>query len=1598
MEARRPRAPATILLSWLFLVVLVVPGIAQDATHQTPQNYRDCYLGKGLAELYNCGKIHDTSGNGLVHLNNITTFGRYLIKLRTNETAKTVNTICSRAESRNPGMYSGTCVYKYTTVWVGMLMRITGGNLSLLVTKEAPYIDYVEVDGTVRVCAGTVQGNPPSWGLDRIDHWPGQELLNGLFASSASGTGVHVYVLDTGIRCSHKEFHYQDERVNTTTGVPYTRCLAGFDGVNDSIGTNDCNGHGTHVAGIVGGVSTGVAKDVFLHPVRILGCDGSGTYGAMVAGLEWVAANLIRPAVLLLPVSTKASITIDQAISNMINMSGILAIAAAGNFMQEACNYSPARAASVITVGSTNPLNEMSWFSNFGPCTTMFAPGESVYSAYLRNDTSYATLSGTSMACSFVAGAAALYLSQNSLASPLDVRQSLMDATESNAVSATNLKPGTTTRLLNTNSKQIFYRISPRSFQNATENTTYPIVVSLVMKPATMVSLTPTIDSDVGYFTPEHLVFYSDATWSSLQTINLTLLPSSDFLDHFATVQWAFTSKDTRFIATPESSVIVQDSVYDYGKLGMRNLSLIASNDDYCGSKSMLFDVRLLAGHVYIIMIDGYRGDGGSLEIYVNGPGSPPVPTIGTLPASIPVMLSSFSARNPSNKIMCTEWAGADCQPAPTPFPIQAEFFWSPVRWGPCDKHCGGGLQQAVMKCFTGNYSSVDDWNCALIPVPTAYQVCNLVACSNYTIFEGPWGECSRSCGGGVQSRHVICMDSLGNTAHPDRCGGEAEFDKLQSCNVQACNTTWWGTGSWNYCNVPCEGGKRFRDVFCVSDGLVVDNATCDPLLAPLNDLACNTQPCQTYAWLVSRWGDSPYGVTTAKSRSVVCVDGGGKTVADRFCDQDSKPRNISTACLQPSVSCDVCSYNNCSGNGVCKNGTCSCSDKWTGDYCEKPKACKGNPMGYLKDGSVDCCPFTAIDVNQRCCLVPQAKIDRCCPSIRDEKGICCLSGILDECYVCDGDGTTCATNVSVLAILDDGLDVTRNASVDWKGFMIKFLMKVASKLNIAAEGIVLTGVRTMNTLTGDCTTSEEIQLGCLGAATQQLLAVFNFSVLPIPLFIQGLKIQEVQRVTRAGLCGNGICERGERCNHNGQSSATDGPCCAADCPYVPVSCPITLHGPRKNLPCSMNGLCLDASGQCDCFDGYQGEACDMCLTGYNKLADGQCVMVPSASMMKNLTTGFLKASMQNNGPPPQGGGSPVGTIIILMVCGGVVYMCWRTYGESITATPAAQGALQALGLRPATPSQNGEDLHLGGPTERGLPSYESSVVDRQARRISLKEERREAVEERRKSRSLTPEHSFMKKSLMAAPDYMGGGGGGSGGQSRRLSDVSPSDTLTSEQNIQSEADSYKDEEFNLRKYGRNEDYNQRNNAKEDSGFRPFGRDEEQGYNKTYSSPAAIFAGGSPGNQSPSNFYAEGLNTLSSTSVFGGGSNLSSATNFFGGGPNAAPPANFSGASSNAPSSGNFFGGSSTASTFGKLFGGGSNAPSTGNFFGGSSNAPPSGNFFAGGSNSPSTANFSGGSKAPSSTNLFAGRSNAPSSTNFFSSGGRNSPSESDIL
>lgn len=154
--------------------------------------------------------------------------------------------------------------------------------------------------------------------------------------------------------------------------------------------------------GIVAGLQSGVAKSSFVHPVRAMACDGTGNFGAILAALEWISENVIMPAVLSMSIATQASISIDQAVNNLVNTTGILAVAASGNSLDSACDYSPSRASGVLSVASSNSVNSMSWFSNYGNCTAIFAPGELILSAYKDSDTSFTTLSGTSMACPHV--------------------------------------------------------------------------------------------------------------------------------------------------------------------------------------------------------------------------------------------------------------------------------------------------------------------------------------------------------------------------------------------------------------------------------------------------------------------------------------------------------------------------------------------------------------------------------------------------------------------------------------------------------------------------------------------------------------------------------------------------------------------------------------------------------------------------------------------------------------------------------------------------------------------------------------------------------------------------------------------------------------------------------------------------------------------------------------------------------------------------------------------------------------------------------------------------------------------------------------------
>jgi subtilisin family serine protease len=289
-----------------------------------------------------------------------------------------------------------------------------------------PRVKFVEEDSTVE--ASITQNNPP-WGLDRVGQ---RDLpLNHVYSYTTTGSGVNVYIIDTGIRRTHTQFG--------------GRASVGFDAIGDGQNTNDCNGHGTHVSGTVGGSTFGIAKAVRLFAVRVLNCSGSGTNSGVIAGVDWVTANHVNPAVANMSLGGGASTALDTAVNNSIN-SGVTYAVAAGNSNTNAANSSPARVAAAITVGSSTMADARSSFSNFGSVVDIFAPGSSILSSWNTSDTATATLSGTSMATPHVAGVAARFLQSNPGASPATVRNEIVNQATLNRLSG--IPTGTPNRLL----------------------------------------------------------------------------------------------------------------------------------------------------------------------------------------------------------------------------------------------------------------------------------------------------------------------------------------------------------------------------------------------------------------------------------------------------------------------------------------------------------------------------------------------------------------------------------------------------------------------------------------------------------------------------------------------------------------------------------------------------------------------------------------------------------------------------------------------------------------------------------------------------------------------------------------------------------------------------------------------------------------------------------------------------------------------------------------------------------------------------------------------------------------------------------------------
>lgn len=370
-------------------------------------------LGLSLLSLGACGGMDEVSQEPTTEVATVEKFLRverpvrdeYIVVLKNGANGE------AGALARSLVGNRGEVLYTYNGVFKGFAVRMSEAAARAL--SQLPNVAFVEQNQEVSLSQVTQSTGTTYWNLDRIDQ---RNLpLDQRYTYTTTGAGVNVYVVDTGIRATHTQF----------TG----RIGPGFTSITDGQGTNDCQGHGTHVSGTVAGSLAGVAKQAIIYPVRVFGCTGSTTTAAIVSGVDWIRLNHRKPAVANMSLGGAANTTIDTAVNNLIN-AGVTVVVAAGNSNQNACNFSPARVANAITVGSTGPSttpDTRSSFSNFGSCVDIFAPGSSITSSAFNGDTATSVLSGTSMASPAVAGAAARYLEANPAATPAQVATFLIN-------------------------------------------------------------------------------------------------------------------------------------------------------------------------------------------------------------------------------------------------------------------------------------------------------------------------------------------------------------------------------------------------------------------------------------------------------------------------------------------------------------------------------------------------------------------------------------------------------------------------------------------------------------------------------------------------------------------------------------------------------------------------------------------------------------------------------------------------------------------------------------------------------------------------------------------------------------------------------------------------------------------------------------------------------------------------------------------------------------------------------------------------------------------------------------------------------------------
>jgi aqualysin 1 len=402
MSARHPRLAAALLAATTSAAVALAPVAA---TADQPAKDKHTPADAGPAP------VHGTSASD-----------RYIVVFDKGSSKASVNAAKDKAKDKGAKVH-----HTYSNALDGFAATLSDSALSEL--RNNKHVSFIEADRKVTV---SDTQSPATWGIDRIDQ---RNLpLNNSYTYQRSGAGVKAYIIDTGMRRTHAEFS--------------GRATSGYSAINDGRGTDDCHGHGTHVAGTVGGETYGVAQDVSLVAVRVLDCTGNGTDSGVIAGIDWVTGNHTAgtPAVANMSLGGGVSSALDTAVNNSINDGVTYALAAGNDNGANACNSSPSRVAAGLTVGSTTNTDARSSFSNIGSCLDLFAPGSSITSSWIGSDSATNTISGTSMATPHVAGAAAVYLQGNPGASPATVNSAIVSSATTGKV--TNPGTGSPNRLL----------------------------------------------------------------------------------------------------------------------------------------------------------------------------------------------------------------------------------------------------------------------------------------------------------------------------------------------------------------------------------------------------------------------------------------------------------------------------------------------------------------------------------------------------------------------------------------------------------------------------------------------------------------------------------------------------------------------------------------------------------------------------------------------------------------------------------------------------------------------------------------------------------------------------------------------------------------------------------------------------------------------------------------------------------------------------------------------------------------------------------------------------------------------------------------------